>query len=94
MVSWALLDHMVMLTDVPGSITYDASVFPNGILPLAKKAIGLGMQWSMYTDEGEYACDTRTAAQGLRPGSRGYESQDALQLGKSESKFGLVKYRP
>nr|POE48862.1 putative alpha-galactosidase d [Quercus suber] len=60
-----------------GSITYDASVFPNGILPLSRLAISKGFQWSMYTDQGEYSCDTKTP---LRPGSLGYETQDAAQL--------------
>lgn len=60
-----------------GSITYDASVFPDGILPLSKLANSLGFQWSMYTDQGVYSCDTQTP---LRPGSLGYEKQDALQL--------------
>ncbi|KAF2209593.1 carbohydrate-binding module family 35 protein [Cercospora zeae-maydis SCOH1-5] len=63
-----------------GSITYDASVFPDGIAPLSKLARSLGFEWSMYTDQGEFACDTRSAAQGLRPGSLGFETQDALQF--------------
>ncbi|EME41391.1 glycoside hydrolase family 27 protein [Dothistroma septosporum NZE10] len=63
-----------------GSFTYDASVFPNGIAPLSKKAISLGLQWSMYTDQGRFSCDTRSSAQGLRPGSLGYERQDTLQF--------------
>nr|POE92400.1 putative alpha-galactosidase d [Quercus suber] len=60
-----------------GSITYDASVFPHGIAPLSKLAISKGFQWSMYTDQGKFACDTKTP---LRPGSLGYEAQDAAQL--------------
>ncbi|UJO19822.1 putative alpha-galactosidase D [Fulvia fulva] len=63
-----------------GSLTYDASVFPNGIAPLSKKARSLGMRWSMYTDQGKFSCDTRSAADGLRPGSLGFERQDALQF--------------
>ncbi|KAM3421075.1 Alpha-galactosidase [Cercospora zeina] len=63
-----------------GSITYDASVFPDGIAPLSKLARSLGFEWSMYTDQGQFACDTRSAAQGLRPGSLGFETQDALQF--------------
>lgn len=60
-----------------GSITYDTSVFPAGITPLSQFAIGLGFQWSMYTDQGIFACDTSSRK---RPGSLGYERQDALQL--------------
>ncbi|EME88829.1 glycoside hydrolase family 27 carbohydrate-binding module family 35 protein [Pseudocercospora fijiensis CIRAD86] len=60
-----------------GSITYDASVFPDGITPLSKLAISKGFQWSMYTDQGIYACDT---AKELRPGSLNYEKQDALMF--------------
>ncbi|USW55247.1 Putative glycoside hydrolase, family 27, carbohydrate binding module family 6 [Septoria linicola] len=63
-----------------GSLTYDASTFPNGIAPLSKLARSLGFEWSMYTDQGTFSCDTRSAADGLRPGSLGYERQDALQF--------------
>lgn len=59
-----------------GSITYDASGFPNGIAPLSKLAISKGFQWSMYTDQGVLSCDTGVR----RPGSKDYEKQDALQL--------------
>ncbi|KAF2225170.1 putative alpha-galactosidase [Elsinoe ampelina] len=61
-----------------GSITYDASVFPNGIRPLADIAISLGLKWSMYTDQGVYSCDTKFDRP--RPGSLGFERQDALQF--------------
>lgn len=60
-----------------GSITYDATSFPDGIKPLSELAISLGLKWSMYTDEGVRACDTSATP---RPGSRGYEKQDALQF--------------
>ena len=60
-----------------GSITYDAGVFPDGIAPLSKLAISKGFQWSMYTDQGQYSCDTKTP---LRPGSLNYEKQDALMF--------------
>ncbi|CZT16078.1 related to Alpha-N-acetylgalactosaminidase precursor [Ramularia collo-cygni] len=59
-----------------GSITYDASVFPQGIAPLSKKARDLGYQWSMYTDQGVNSCDTIPG----RPGSLGFEEQDAAQF--------------
>ncbi|TKX27398.1 putative alpha-galactosidase A [Elsinoe australis] len=61
-----------------GSITYDATRFPNGIRPLADVAISLGLEWSMYTDQGVYSCDTNFDR--YRPGSLGYERQDALQF--------------
>ncbi|KAG9569818.1 putative alpha-galactosidase, partial [Aureobasidium melanogenum] len=41
-----------------GSITYDASAFPDGILPLSKLANSRGFKWGMYTDQGVKACDT------------------------------------
>ncbi|KAH9827796.1 putative alpha-galactosidase [Teratosphaeria destructans] len=59
-----------------GSITYDSSVFPDGIKPLSELAIDLGFQWGMYTDQGVYACDTGPK----RPGSLYYEEQDAKQF--------------
>jgi alpha-galactosidase len=59
-----------------GSITYDSSVFPNGITPLSKLANSLGFLWGMYTDQGVFACDS---VQG-RPGSLGHEKEDALQF--------------
>lgn len=59
-----------------GSIAYDTSNFPDGIAPLSKLAISKGFKWSMYTDEGVYACDTGAT----RAGSKGYEKQDAAQF--------------
>lgn len=59
-----------------GSITYDSSAFPTGIKPLSAQAIDLGFKWSMYTDEGVYAC----APSNPPPGSLGHETQDALQF--------------
>lgn len=35
-----------------GSLTYDPDAFPDGISPLSQLASNLGMQWSMYTDQG------------------------------------------
>ncbi|KAK0122485.1 hypothetical protein ONS95_010716 [Cadophora gregata] len=61
-----------------GSITYDSSRFPNGISPLSKFAISLGFKWSMYTDQGVYSCDTNYNPH--RPGSLGYETQDAAMF--------------
>lgn len=57
-----------------GSITYNATAFPNGIKPLSDLAISKGFQWSMYTDEGVNACDVGPPR---APGSKGYEDQDA-----------------
>lgn len=72
-----------------GSITYDASVFPDGIAPLSKLAISKGFQWSMYTDQGQYSCDTKTP---LRPGSLNYEKQDALMFAAWNTAY--IKVRP
>ncbi|KAG8626004.1 hypothetical protein KVT40_006405 [Elsinoe batatas] len=60
-----------------GSLDWDRTAFPNGIRALADRAISLGFKWSMYTDAGVYACDTRSP---LPAGSLGYERQDALQF--------------
>lgn len=57
-----------------GSITYDATAFPNGISPLSNMAHSDGFKWGMYTDQGVYACDTSSQH---RPGSLGHEEQDA-----------------
>lgn len=59
-----------------GSIGWDTGSFPDGIPPLAHQAISKGFEWSMYTDEGVQACDTGV----YRPGSLGYETQDAAQF--------------
>ncbi|KAA8903832.1 hypothetical protein TRICI_005643 [Trichomonascus ciferrii] len=61
--------------DENGAITYDKSVFPNGIEPLSKLAREKGFKWGMYTDQGEHSCDTRTDK--LRQGSLGHEEADA-----------------
>jgi alpha-galactosidase len=61
-----------------GSITYDADSFPDGIASLSKAAIEKGFEWSMYTNQGVYSCDTETPA--IRQGSLGHEREDALQL--------------
>lgn len=62
--------------DKNGAITYDESEFPNGIEPLSKLAREKGFKWGMYTDQGEYSCDTQTDK--LRPGSLGHEEADAV----------------
>lgn len=58
-------------------MTYDESVFPDGIAPLSALARGMGLVWSMYTNQGVYSCDTRSKEDGLRPGSLGFEGEDA-----------------
>lgn len=58
-------------------MTFDESVFPDGIAPLSALARGMGLVWSMYTNQGVYSCDTRSKEEGLRPGSLGFEGEDA-----------------
>lgn len=58
-------------------MTYDESVFPDGIAPLSELAREMGLVWSMYTNQGVYSCDTRSKEEGLRPGSLGFEGEDA-----------------
>lgn len=52
-------------------------MFPDGIAPLSALARGMGLVWSMYTNQGVYSCDTRSKEDGLRPGSLGFEREDA-----------------
>jgi len=77
-----------------GSITYDASVFPNGIQPLSNLARGLGMKWSMYTNQGVYACDTRQLPEQLRPGSLGHEEEDAAMFAAWNTEYMKVRHIP
>ena len=73
-----------------GSITYDASVFLDGIRPLSDLARSLGMTWSMYTDQGEYSCDTRQLPEQLRPGSLGHEEGDAAMFAAWNTEYVKV----
>ncbi|TKA30684.1 hypothetical protein B0A50_02404 [Salinomyces thailandicus] len=57
-----------------GSITYDETRFPDGILPVSELARSLGFKFSMYTDQGVRSCDTTP---GGRIGSLGHEQEDA-----------------
>lgn len=57
-----------------GSITYDASRFPEGMQPVADEARAYGMRFGLYTDQGVFSCDTEP---GARIGSLGYEEVDA-----------------
>ena len=56
--------------DAEGNIQADPKRFPNGIKALADYVHSLGMKFGIYSDAGRKTC-------GGRPGSRGYEFQDA-----------------
>lgn len=77
-----------------GSIKYDASVFPNGVQPLSDLARSLGMKWSMYTNQGVYACDTRQLPEQLRPGSLGHEEEDAAMFAAWNTEYMKVRHIP
>lgn len=71
-----------------GSITYDKTPFPNGIKPLSDLARSKGMKWSMYTCQGVYSCDTSYNPH--RPGSLGYEKQDAAMFAAWNTEYVKV----
>src|ERR1019366_1953933 len=56
--------------DPDGNILADPKRFPSGIKALADYVHSLGMKFGIYSDAGTKTC-------GGRPGSRGYEFQDA-----------------
>jgi alpha-galactosidase len=56
--------------DAEGNIQADPKHFPSGIKALADYVHSLGMKFGLYSDAGRKTC-------GGRPGSRGYEFQDA-----------------
>jgi len=58
--------------DSLGSITADPVKFPSGIKALADYIHSLGLKFGIYSDAGWKTC-------GGRPGSRGYEFQDAMK---------------
>ena len=58
--------------DSLGFITADPSKFPSGIKSLAGYIHSLGLKFGIYSDAGWKTC-------GGRPGSRGYEFQDAMK---------------
>jgi alpha-galactosidase len=58
--------------DPDGNIMVDPQRFPNGIKPLADYVHSLGLKFGIYSDAGARTCQGR-------PGSRGYEFQDARQ---------------
>jgi len=58
--------------DASGNIQADPQRFPSGIKALADYIHARGLKFGIYSDAGEKTC-------GGRPGSRGYEYQDARQ---------------
>jgi alpha-galactosidase len=58
--------------DANGNIVADPQRFPNGIQVLADYVHSRGLKFGIYSDAGTGTCENR-------PGSRGYEFQDARQ---------------
>ena len=58
--------------DANGNIVADGKRFPSGIKALADYVHGKGLKFGLYSDAGTKTCQGR-------PGSRGYEFQDARQ---------------
>ncbi len=58
--------------DAEGNIVPDAKRFPNGIKAVADYVHSKGLKFGIYSDAGTGTCQNR-------PGSRGYEFQDARQ---------------
>ncbi|MGE5645217.1 MAG: alpha-galactosidase [Acidobacteriota bacterium] len=58
--------------DKDGNIVPDAQRFPSGMKALAEYVHAKGLQFGIYSDAGTGTCQNR-------PGSRGYEFQDARQ---------------
>jgi alpha-galactosidase len=58
--------------DAEGNIVPDAKRFPSGMKALADYVHSLGLKFGLYSDAGTGTCQNR-------PGSRGYEYQDARQ---------------
>lgn len=69
--------------DAHGFIQPDPVRFPSGIKALADYVHGLGMKLGIYSDAGKYTCQGK-------PGSQGYEYQDALQYARWEVDY--LKY--
>jgi alpha-galactosidase len=61
--------------DAEGNIEVDRERFPDGIKPLADYIHSKGLKFGIYSDAGVLTC-------GGRPGSAGYEFQDARQYVK------------
>ncbi|HZR82184.1 MAG TPA: glycoside hydrolase family 27 protein [Candidatus Binatia bacterium] len=58
--------------DSGGHIVADPVRFPHGMKALADHVHGLGLRFGLYTDAGNLTCQRR-------PGSRGFEAEDARQ---------------
>jgi len=58
--------------DAEGNIVADPERFPSGIKALADSVHALGLKFGLYSCAGDKTCEGR-------PGSRGYEEQDARQ---------------
>ncbi|NOY57426.1 MAG: glycoside hydrolase family 27 protein [Calditrichaeota bacterium] len=58
--------------DEQGNIIPDAGRFPSGMKALADYVHSKGLKFGLYSDAGRFTCQRR-------PGSRGYEFQDARQ---------------
>ncbi len=58
--------------DAQGNIVVDAKRFPSGMKSLADYVHSKGLKFGIYSDAGRMTCQKR-------PGSRGYEFQDARQ---------------
>lgn len=61
--------------DAQGNIQPDPKRFPDGIKALADYVHAQGLKFGIYSDAGRLTC-------GGRPGSRGYEFQDAAQYAR------------
>ena len=61
--------------DAHGDIQPDSKRFPSGIKALADYVHSKGLKFGIYSDAGRLTC-------GGRPGSRGYEYQDAAQYAR------------
>ncbi len=66
------LDSWQVSRDEQGNIVIDAKKFPNGMKALADYVHSVGLKFGLYSDAGTKTCAGR-------PGSRGYELQDARQ---------------
>ena len=70
---YVILDDCWQISrDADGNIVPDPKQFPSGIKALADYVHAKGLKFGIYSDAGVETC-------GHRPGSRGYEFQDARQ---------------
>ena len=61
--------------DADGNIVADPERFPSGMKALADYIHSLGLKFGLYSCAGKYTCQGR-------PGSKGYQFQDALQYAR------------